>query len=137
MSEISKENFQKLTEDLIQVKNDVNTIKANTQLNANILSLIHSSDIIDVVFDVANSERLCKALIVCKKPTTAKELCDALSIKQPNIRRDVLSKLLDKSLLILHDDKARRESYLRVGYLDLIGFDKLAVKKYPNLKEIV
>lgn len=136
MVEITREEFEKLAADLVLVKNDVNTIKANTQLTASIMSLLNSSHITAYVFNIANSERLCKALIICKKPTTAKELCDALEVKQPNIRRDVLSKLLD-SLLTVCDGPANRITYKRASYLDAIGFDKKAVSKYPNLKGLI
>lgn len=54
MGEITREEFQKLSEDLIQVKNDVNTIKANTQLTASILSLLNSNDILTYVFSISN-----------------------------------------------------------------------------------
>lgn len=136
MSEITKQEFQKLSDDLVQVKNNVNTIKANTQLTASLLSLSNSSNITDYVFSISDSERLCKALIICKNPTTAKELCDALGIKQPNIRRYVLDKLLD-SLLTVCDENSKRVTYKRVAYLDMIGFDKKAAGKYPSLKELV
>lgn len=67
MPGITREEFQRLADDLIQVKNDVNTIKANTQLTASILSMLYSRDIIDYVFNVAKTERLCKALILCER----------------------------------------------------------------------
>lgn len=134
MSDVSREEFNKLASDITLIKNDVNLIKAHTQLNANILSLVHSSDLKDIVFGIANSERLCKTLMICKNPSTAKELCEVLGVKPQNIRRDVLDKLISGSLLTVCDIKSRSESYLRVAYLDLIGFDKLAVQKYPNLR---
>lgn len=56
MPGITREEFQRLADDLIQVKNDVNTIKANTQLTASILSMLYSRDIIDYVFKVAKTE---------------------------------------------------------------------------------
>lgn len=103
MPGITREEFQRLADDLIQVKNDVNTIKANTQLTASILSMLYSRDIIDYVFNVAKTERLCKALILCKEPKTAKVLSDILEIKQQNFLRDIYNKLGD-SLLRRRDD---------------------------------
>lgn len=85
------------------------------------------------MFSIANTERLCKTLIICKTPTSAKKLCDALGVKQPNIQRDVISKLID-SLLTKCDVSGRSIAYKRASYLDTIGFDKKAVDKYPNLK---
>lgn len=134
MSEITREEFQKVINDLVLLKNDVNTIKANTQINANLLSLLHSDDISSIVFSIANSERLCKALMICKKPTSAKELCDILDIKKQNIRKQVIDKLIEGSLLTVYETIGRSKFYVRVAYLDLINFDKLAEKKYPNLK---
>lgn len=131
---MTNEELDKLAADITLIKNDVNIIKAHTQLNANILSLVHSNDLKDIVFNIANSQRLCKALIICKNPSTAKELCEALGVKQPNIRRDVLDRLLGGALLTICDIKGRSESYLRVAYLDLIGFEKLAIAKYPDLR---
>lgn len=136
MSEITREEFQKVVSDLVLVKNDVNTIKANTQINANLLSLLHSDDISAIVFGIANSPRLCKALMVCKKPTSAKELCESLGVQPPNIRKQVIDKLVDGSLLTVGETRGRSDLYVRVAYLDLINFDKLAEKKYPELKVI-
>ncbi len=135
MGDISREEFQKLIDDIVQVKNDVNTIKANTQINANLLSLLHSDDISTIVFSVANNERLCKALIICSSPRSAQELADSLGIKKQNIRKQVIDKLIDGSLLTVAETKGRSTYYVRVPYLDLIGFDKQAIKKYPGLKE--
>ena len=98
MTDITREEFQKLADDIIQVKNDVNTIKANTQLTASVLSLLNSSDIIDYVFQIAKNERLCKALILCKKPKTAQVLSDSLGIKNQNFLRDIYNKLGDSIL---------------------------------------
>ena len=136
MEDITREEFQKLSEDIVQVKNDVNTIKANTQLTASILSLLNSNDIITYVFSIARTERLCKALIICKTPTSAKELCDALGVKQSNIQRDVISKLID-SLLTKCDVPGRSTVYKRASYLDAIGFDKKAMVMYPSLKGMI
>ena len=136
MADITREEFQKLADDLIQEKNDVNTIKANTQLTASILSLLNSRDIIDYVFNVAKTERLCKALILCKESKTAKVLSDALEIKQQNFLRDIYNKLGD-SLLRRRDEGNGRITYIRAEYLDTIGFDKIAANKYPNLKELI
>ena len=134
MGEITREEFQKLSDDLVLVKNDVNTIKANTQINANLLSLLHSDDISAIVFNIASNERLCKALMICSKPTSAKELCESLDIKKQNIRKQILDKLIDGSLLTIAETKGRSDLYMRVAYLDLINFDKQAIKKYPALK---
>jgi len=134
MSDISREEFQKLASDIVQVKNDVNIIKANTQMNANLLSLLHSDDITAIVFSIANSERLCKALMICKKPTSAMELCRALQIKRQNIRKLVIDRLIEGSLLTVGETQGRRTFYVRVPFLDLINFDRLAVKKYPNIQ---
>lgn len=134
MAEVTREEFQKLSDDLVQVKNDVNTIKANTQINANLLSLIHSDDISTIVFSIASSEKLCRALMICKTPTTAKGLCEALGIKPSNIRKQIINKLIDGSLLTIAEVKGQSALYVRVAYLDLINFDKLAEKKYPELK---
>ncbi len=71
--------------------------------------------------------------LICKNRTTASDLCKALSIKPQNIRRDVLDKLINNSLLTVCDE-GKINTYIRVGYLDLIGFDKLAINKYPNLR---
>lgn len=136
MGEITRGEFQKLSEDLIQVKNDVNTIKANTQLTASVLSLLNSNDILNYVFSIANTERLCKVLIICKTPTTAKELCDTLGVKRQNIQRDVISKLSD-SLLTKCDVPGRSIAYKRASYLDTIGFDKKATDIYPSLKGLI
>ena len=124
MPGITREEFQRLANDLIQVKNDVNTIKANTQLTASILSLLNNRDIIDYVFNVAKTERLCKALILCKEPQTSKVLSDILKIKQQNFLRDIYNKLGD-SLLRRRDEGNSRITYIRAEYLDTIGFDKL------------
>ncbi len=136
MSEITREEFQKVVNDLVLVKNDVNTIKANTQINANLLSLLHSDDITAIVFSIANTPRLCKALIMCKRPTSAKELCEGLGIKRPNIRKQVIDKLVEGSLLTIGETQGRSELYVRVAYLGLINFDKLAERKYPELKVV-
>lgn len=136
MIDITREEFQKLSDDLIQVKNDVNTIKVNTQLTASILSLLYSGNIADYVFNIASTERLCKALIICKKPLSSKEISDAIGIKQQNFRRDILNKL-GESLLRPRDEGKGRITYIRAEYLDTIGFDKMAVSKHPNLKGLI
>ncbi len=136
MPDISREEIEKISEDLVHVKNDVNTIKANTQLTASILSILHSGNIDEFVFGIAYNERLCKTLIICKQPTTMKELCDSLGVKLPNLRRDVLNKLLE-SLLTEIDDGTKFIKFKRIAYLDLIGFDKKASEKYPNLKDYI
>ncbi len=136
MNEIAREEFQKVVSDLVLVKNDVNIIKANTQINANLLSLLHSDDISAIVFNIANSPRLCKALMICKNPTSAKELCKRLGVLPPNIRKQVINKLVDSSLLTVGETRGNSDLYVRVAYLDLINFDRLAKKKYPDLKEI-
>lgn len=134
MAGVSREEFQKLSDDVIQVKNDVNTIKVNTQLTASILSLLNNGNITDYVFTIASNERLCKALIICKKPTSAKDISDALGIKPQNFRRDVLNKL-GESLLRVCDERGGRITYVRAEYLDTIGFDKKAIAQYPGLKD--
>lgn len=136
MAEITREEFQKLSDDLVQVKNDVNTIKANTQLTASVLSILNNGNITDYVFSIAVNERLCKALIICREPKSAKALSEALGIKQPNFLRDVYNKL-GESLLRRRDEGSGRITYIRAEYLDTIGFDKKAIAKYPNLKEFV
>jgi len=135
MGEISREEFQKLVDDIVQVKNDVNTIKANTQINANLLSLLHGDDISTIVFSIANNKRLCKALICCRSPRNLQELAELLDIKKQNVHKQVIDKLIDGSLLTIAETKGRSTYYVRVPYLDLIGFDKQAIKKYPELKE--
>jgi len=136
MAEITREEFQKLSDDLLQVKNDVNTIKTNTQLTASILSLLNNGNITDYVFSIASSERLCKALIICKKPQTAKSLCAALEIKQQNFLRDIYRKL-GEALLRRQDEGGGRITYIRTEVLEIIGFDKKAIEKYPNLKGLM
>jgi hypothetical protein len=134
MSEISREEFDMLAKDILDIKNDINLIKANTHANANILSMVHYDSIKDIVMKIADSERLCKALIICKNPITAKELCDSLGVKPPNIRRDVLDRLVGASLLTVCDERGRK-LYQRVGFLDFIGFDRIAMTKYPDLRK--
>lgn len=134
--DISREEFMKLSDDLAKVKNDVNLIKAHTQLSANIQSLVHSSDLVAIVFNIANSERLCKALMCCKVPMNATQLSSILGVKPPNMRQSVLTKLISGSLLNVIDVKGKSEYYQRVSYLDTIGFDTLAKDRYPNLKAI-
>lgn len=136
MAEITREEFQKLSDDLIQVKNDVNTIKANTQLTASVLSILNNGNITDYVFNIAVNERLCKALIICREPKTAKALSEALEIKSQNFLRDIYNKL-GESLLRRRDEGGGRITYIRAEYLDTIGFDKKAIAKYPNLKGLV
>lgn len=130
--EISREEFDKLVSDVILIKNDVNTIMANTQISANISSLVNYDKIKDIVFKTANNSRLCKALIICKTPTSSGELANQLGIKPQNINRDIVNKL--KSLLTRIDDR-KNIYYQRVQYLDLIGFDELAIKSYPELEK--
>ena len=136
MADITREEFQKLADDLIQVKNDVNTIKTNTQLTASILSLLNSQNISDYVFNIAKNERLCKALILCREPKTAKELSDKLQIKNQNFSRDIYNRLGD-SLLRRRDNGNGRITYIRAEYLDTIGFDRRAADIYPNLKDLL
>ena len=136
MTEITREEFQKLSDDLVQVKNDVNTIKSNTQLTASILSLLNNGNITDYVFSIASNERLCKVLIICRRPLAAKEICEAVGIKQQNFRRDILNKLGD-SLLRPRDEGNNRIRYIRAEYLNTIGFDNKAAAKYPGLKGLV
>jgi hypothetical protein len=45
MSDITREEFDKVVKDLTLVKNDVNTIKTHTQLQSNILSVLNSNDL--------------------------------------------------------------------------------------------
>lgn len=129
----STDELKILKEDLKLVKNDVNVIKSNTQISANLLSLIHGNDIKDIVFTIVNNERLCKALLLCGNPMTAKELCNELNIKASNIRKQIIDKLIDASFLIVVDKIGQSETYKRAGFLDMIGFEKLAKSKYPNI----
>ena len=73
---------------------------------------------------------------MCKEPKTAKELCDILSIKPSNIRKQIIDKLVNASLLTVADKKGQSEKYQRAMFLDTVGFDKRAVSKYKNLKVI-
>lgn len=133
METITREEFNAIAEDLKKIKNDLNTVKANTQISANLLSILHGNDIADIVFTIANTERLCKALIYCSEPRTAKQLCDFLGVKAPNIRKLVIDKLVSNSLLTIADTKGRSETYRRAIFLDMINFEKLAKNKYLNI----
>lgn len=133
MAEITKEEFQKFADDLIQVKNDVNTIKVNTELSASILSITHSADIRDQVFRIAHNQRLCKTLVICKEPKTAVSICEELGIFPQNFLRDIYRKL-GESLLRRRDEGGGNITYVRAEYLDTIGFDKEATEKYPDIK---
>ena len=133
MDTITREEFNEISEDLKKIKNDLNTVKANTQISANLLSMLHGNDIADIVFSIANTERLCKALIYCSEPRTAKQLCEVLGVKAPNIRKQVIDKLVSASLLTVVDTKGRSETYQRALFLNMINFDRLARKKYPEI----
>lgn len=133
MDTITREEFNEISEDLKKIKNDLNTVKANTQISANLLSILHGDDIADIVFTIANTERLCKALIYCSEPRTAKQLCEVLGVKAPNIRKQVIDKLVSASLLTVVDTKGRSETYQRALFLNMINFDRLARKKYPEI----
>ena len=133
MDTITREEFNEISEDLKKIKNDLNTVKANTQISANLLSMLHGNDIADIVFSIANTERLCKALIYCSEPRTAKQLCEVLGVKAPNIRKQVIDKLVSASLLTVVDTKGRSETYQRALFLNMINFDGLARKKYPEI----
>ncbi len=135
MSESINEKVDQLSDDIKKIKNELNIVKANTQVSANLLSLLHGDSILDMVFVTAKNEKLCKALIICKEPNTAKELCEKLSIKAPNIRKQIIDKLIDASLLTVTDKKGQREVYRRAFFLDMIGFDQAAMRRYPKLKE--
>ena len=133
MDTITREEFNEISEDLKKIKNDLNTVKANTQISANLLSILHGDNIADIVFNIANTERLCKVLIYCSEPRTAKQLCEFLGVKPPNIRKQVIDKLVSTSLLTVVD-KGRSETYQRALFLNMINFEKLARKKYPNIE---
>ncbi len=133
MDTITREEFNEISEDLKKIKNDLNTVKANTQISANLLSILHGDDIADIVFTIANTERLCKALIYCSEPRTAKQLCEVLGVKAPNIRKQVIDKLVSASLLTVVDTKGRSETYQRALFLNMINFDSLARKKYSEI----
>lgn len=133
MDTITREEFNEISEDLKKIKNDLNTVKANTQISANLLSILHGDDIADIVFTIANTERLCKALIYCSEPRTAKQLCEVLGVKAPNIRKQVIDKLVSASLLTVVDTKGRSETYQRALFLNMINFDRLARKKYSEI----
>jgi len=137
MSETINEKVEQLSDDIKKIKNDLNIVKANTQVSANLLSILHGDNILEMVFVTAKNEKLCKALILCKEPKTAKDLCENLGIKASNIRKQIIDNLIDASLLTVADKKGQREVYRRALYLDMIGFDQAAVKKYPNLKETI
>ena len=137
MSDLITEKVDILTDDIKKIKNDLNIVKANTQVSANLLSLLHGDNILEMVFATAKSEKLCKALVICKEPNTAKDLCDKLGIKAPNIRKQVIDKLIEASLLTVADKKGQREVYRRAFFLDMIGFDQAAFRKYPDLREEV
>ena len=133
MDTVTREEFNEIAVDLKKIKNDLNTVKANTQISANLLSIIHGDDIADIVFTIANTERLCKALVYCSEPRTAKQLCEVLGVKAPNIRKQVIDKLLSASLLTVVDIKGRSETYQRALFLNMINFDRLARKKYSEM----
>lgn len=135
MSESINEKVEILSEDIKKIKNDLNIVKANTQVSANLLSIIHGDTILEIVFASAKNEKLCKALLICKDPHTAKDLCDKLNIKQPNIRKQIIDKLIEASLLTVADKKGQSEIYRRAFFLDMIGFDQAVLRKYPTLKE--
>ena len=118
MDTITREEFNEISEDLKKIKNDLNTVKANTQISANLLSMLHGNDIADIVFSIAN---------------TAKQLCEVLGVKAPNIRKQVIDKLVSASLLTVVDTKGRSETYQRALFLNMINFDRLARKKYPEI----
>ena len=137
MSVPINEKVEQLSDDIIKIKNDLNIVKANTQVSANLLSILHGDRILEMVFVTAKNDKLCKALILCKEPKTAKDLCENLGIKPSNIRKQIIDKLIDASLLTVADKKGQSEVYRRELYLDMIGFDQAAIKKYPNLKETI
>lgn len=130
-------DLEKMADDIAKIKNDLNIVKANTQINANLLSLLHSNDIIDIIFKSANNEKLCCTLLVCKEPKTAKELCEVLSVKPSNIRKQIIDKLVAASLLTIADKKGQSERYQRAAYLDIVGFDNKVIQKYPTLKGVL
>lgn len=133
MDTITREEFNEISEDLKKIKNDLNTVKANTQISANLLSILHGNDIADIVFSIANTERLCKALIYCSEPRTAKQLCEVLGVKASNIRKLVIDKLVSASLLTVVDTKGRSETYQRALFLNMINFDRLARNRYSEI----
>ena len=128
-------DIAEMAEDIMKIKNDLSIVKANTQISANLLSIIHGGDIVDIVLSVAHNEKLCQALMFCNEPRTAKELCEKLSIKPSNIRKQIIDKLLDASFLTVVDKKGQSECYRRAMFIDMIGFDKVAIKKYPQIGE--
>lgn len=133
MDTITREEFNEISEDLKKIKNDLNTVKANTQISANLLSILHGNDIADIVFSIANTERLCKALIYCSEPRTAKQLCEVLGVKASNIRKLVIDKLVSASLITVVDIKGRSETYQRALFLNMINFDRLARNRYSEI----
>lgn len=135
MSESINEKVDRLSGDIKKIKNDLNIVKANTQVSANLLSMIHGDSILDMVFVTAKNEKLCKALMICKEPKTAKDLCEKLCIKAPNIRKQIIDKLIEASLLTVADKNGQSEVYRRAFFLDMIGFDQAALRKYPSLRE--
>ena len=137
MAESINVKVEQLSDDIKKIKNDLNIVKANTQVSANLLSLLHGDNILEMVFVTAKNEKLCKALVLCKEPKSAKDLCEKLGIQAPNIRKQIIDKLIDTSLLTVADKKGQREVYRRALYLDMIGFDQAAIKKYPSLKETI
>ena len=137
MAESINEKVEHLSDDIKKIKNDLDIVKANTQVSANLLSLLHGDNVLEMVFVTAKTEKLCKALVLCKEPKSAKDLCGKLGIQPSNIRKQIIDKLIDASLLTVADKKGQREVYRRALYLDMIGFDQAAIKKYPNLKETI
>ena len=134
--DLTRADIEKISNDIENIKNDLNVVKANTQISANLLSILHGQDIADIVFSVANTEKLCKALMICSESKTAKQLCDALQVKPSNIRKQIIDKLLNASFLTVVDKRGQSEMYRRAMFLDMIGFDKLATAKYTSLRDI-
>lgn len=128
--EISRDEFDKLICDIKQIKNDINVIMANTQVDATISSLVHSDKVRDIIFSIAKNQRFCQALMICKTEITPKELAIKLEIDPKHVNRDIIKPL--EQFLTKRDD-GRNVYIKRISILDFIGFDTLAVKKYLEL----
>lgn len=72
MSDLITEKVDILTDDIKKIKNDLNIVKANTQVSANLLSLLHGDNILEMVFATAKSEKLCNIIRINVFKYTAK-----------------------------------------------------------------
>jgi len=113
-----------LSEDIRDIRNDIQEIKTDTGTINRILVMTHSNSIIsDIVETVNSNERRVILLYILKEYKTVSEIAEILKIKRYNVYR-YLNPFVEKDY-VYSKKKGKNVYYKRIEILDRIRYDNI------------